>query len=315
MGCDCFVKAFGYLGLTFVAYKVLTALYNIVYPYFLAGKIDLLQKAGAKWAVVTGSTDGIGKAYSFDLARRGFNVLLISRSQDKLEATKKEIKDKYSNVEIKTYTFDFSTGKYADYVPLLEELKKYDIGVLVNNVGLSYEYPERMHLVEGGVERLSSITSMNTLPPTLLTATVLPQMVERKKGVVINLSSAAGYNTMAYWAVYSATKRYVQWLSAILRMEYGPNITIQTVCPMLVATNMSKVKKTSFFTPNPTTFARAALDTVGHVSETTGYYTHQIQLEFLSAIPCWLRDKILTNTSLSIRGAALRKKEREAKSQ
>lgn len=111
-------------------------------------------------------------------------------------------------------------------------------------------------------------------------------------------------------------QKYVSWLTAILRKEYeSQGITIQTIAPMMVATKMSKVKRTSFFTPSGEAFAKSALNTIGNSSDTTGYISHQIQLEFMSLIPTFIRDKVLTNMSSKTRAAALRKKEREAKAQ
>lgn len=76
----------------------------------------------------------------------------------------------------------------------------------MNNVGLSYEYPERLDKLDGGLKRVTDITVINTVPTTLLSAFVLKQMAERKRGVVVNLASSAAYFPMAYWAIYSATK-------------------------------------------------------------------------------------------------------------
>lgn len=68
-----------------------------------------------------------------------------------------------------------------------------------------------------------------------------------------------------------------------MRKEYAnTNITIQTICPMMVATKMSKVRKTSYFTPSPEEFAKQAVRSIGHVSETTGCLPHQIQASFLN---------------------------------
>ncbi|CAI2348029.1 unnamed protein product [Caenorhabditis sp. 36 PRJEB53466] len=316
MPCQCFLVGLGYAALAAVAYRFLTIVSNILGPYVLLPAVDLKKKAGASWAVVTGATDGIGKAYAFELARRGFNVFLVSRTQSKLDETKKEITAKYSTVEVRTAAYDFTNAAPGEYKTLLETLNQVDIGVLINNVGLSYEYPDVLHKVEGGIERLANIATINTLPPTLLSAGILPQMVARKSGVIVNVGSSAGANQMALWAVYSATKKYVSWLTAILRKEYeSQGITIQTIAPMMVATKMSKVKRTSFFTPDGATFAKSALNTVGNASDTTGYISHQIQLELLNLIPTFLRDILLTNVSNGTRAAALRKKEREAKAQ
>jgi 17beta-estradiol 17-dehydrogenase / very-long-chain 3-oxoacyl-CoA reductase len=311
------VTLFGYAALAYVAYRAFKILYEIVYPFFIATPKNLQSLAGAKWAVITGSTDGIGKAYAFELARKGFDLLLISRNSEKLETVAKEIREKYNSVEIRNIAFDFTNGNLKDYeAKLLSELRKIEIGVLVNNVGLSYEYPERLHEIDGGIQRVADITVINTLPVTVLTAAVLPQMAKRHKGVVINVASSAAYFPMAYWAIYTATKKYVTWLSDVLRKEYATSgVTIQTVCPMLVATNMSKVRRTSYFTPNAEQFAKAAVRTIGNIGETTGYYTHQIQASLLWNLPPFIIDKIVTADSIKTRARALKKKEAAAKSE
>lgn len=76
----------------------------------------------------------------------------------------------------------------------------------MNNVGLSYEYPERLDCIEGGLKRVTDITVINTVPTTLLSAFVLKQMAIRKNGVVVNISSSSAYFPLFYWAIYSATK-------------------------------------------------------------------------------------------------------------
>ncbi|VDP32204.1 unnamed protein product [Heligmosomoides polygyrus] len=253
--------------------------------------------------VVTGATDGIGKAYAYELAGKGFNVYLISRTQSKLEEVQHDILQKFNKISVKTFAFDFCVGSVDSYSSLLNALNEVDVGVLVNNVGMSYEYPEALHDVDGGVQRIGAITVINTLPPTVLSAHIIKQMLPRNKGVVINVASAAAYNHMALWAVYSATKKYVVWLTEILRMEYADTgLTIQTVCPMMVATKMSKVRRTSFFTPNAEIFAASAIRSIGLVDETTGFLSHQIQVTKInSKLPISL-------FYMATRKAALKKK-------
>uniref|UniRef100_A0A915E267 Uncharacterized protein n=1 Tax=Ditylenchus dipsaci TaxID=166011 RepID=A0A915E267_9BILA len=256
------------------------------FPFLFAVPQNLQVLAGAKWAVITGSTDGIGLAYAFELAKKGFELVLISRSQEKLE---------------KTIAFDFTNANLKDYESkIFSQLNELEIGVLVNNVGLSYEYPERFEKIAGGLQRVTDITVINTVPATVLSAFVLAQMVKRNAGVVINLASSA-----------AATKKYVTWLSSILRKEYAnTGITIQTVCPMLVATKMSKIRKTSFFTVSPEAFARAAVKSIGHVEETAGCLPHQIQSELLfEYLPDFVMSKIVTSDALKTRARALKKKE------
>ncbi|KAI6183344.1 17beta-hydroxysteroid dehydrogenase [Aphelenchoides bicaudatus] len=310
MVCDCTLRAAGYVGLAVVFYKLVIALYHIFYPYLIATPKNLKSLAGAKWAVVTGSTDGIGKAYAFELARKGFDLVLISRTQSKLDDTANEIKQQYQ-VDIKTIAFDFSNPNLSEYESkVLSELQKLEIGVLVNNVGLSYEYPERLDRLDGGLQRITDITVINTLPVTVLSASILSQMVSRNKGVVVNVSSSAAYHPLFYWAIYSATKKYVNWLSTILRKEYASTgITIQTVCPMMVATKMSKVRKSSLFVPTAQAFVRSAVNSIGLVDETTGCLAHEAQCTVLfGLLPKFIVDKFANQNSLITRSKALKKK-------
>jgi len=307
-----FVIIAGYVLLTRLVLKAFTYLYDIIFPYHFAVPQNLQVLAGAKWAVVTGSTDGIGKAYAYELAKKNFNLVLISRTASKLDEMANEVHQKYSSIQIKTIQFDFTSANIEEYESkIFSVLNELEVGILVNNVGMSYEYPERLDNVDGGTKRIMDITVINTVPTTVLSAYILKQMSERNRGVVINLASAASYHTLFYWAVYSATKKYVCWLSSIMRKEYAnTGIVIQTVCPMMVATKMAKVRKTSFFTPSPEKFAKEAIRSIGLIDETTGCTSHQIQAEvFFKWIPDFIINKITTDNSIQTRKRALKKKE------
>ncbi|GMT20744.1 hypothetical protein PFISCL1PPCAC_12041, partial [Pristionchus fissidentatus] len=309
MVCQCTLNFFGYSALAFVAYRILLAFYNVLFPYFIGTPVDLHKKAGAKWAVVTGATDGIGKAYATQLAKKKFNVLLISRTQSKLDDTKTEIEQAAPGVDVATFAFDFSATTHDAYEPLIQTLKKYEIGVLVNNVGMSFEYPEVLHATEGGLQRLADMTTINCLPTVLLSAVALEQMSTRKAGIVINISSGAAYNEMSHWNVYSSAKRFVMHLSAILRAEYGAKgITVQCIAPMLVATKMAKIRRASFFGPFADKFVAAALRTVGLVDDTTGFFSHQIQVEVMNLLPRFIRNKIIHSNTMAMRAGALKKR-------
>ncbi|KAF8361822.1 hypothetical protein PRIPAC_88745 [Pristionchus pacificus] len=258
---------------------------------------------------VTGATDGIGKAYATALAKKKFNVFLISRTQSKLDETKKEIEALAPGVEIRTFAFDFGATTRAAYEPLLSELRAIELGILVNNVGYSFEYPEILHATEGGLERLAGMTTINSLPPVLLSAVALEQMSKRKAGIVINIASGAAYHEASHWNVYSAAKRFVLHLSGILRTEYAPaGVTVQCISPMLVATKMAKIRRSSFFVPSADAFVAQALRSVGLVGETTGCYAHQILVEAVNALPAFARDSIINKHTLVMHDGALAKR-------
>ena len=102
-----FVTFFGYLSLLAITTKIDLFLISWIYRRFIRSSLDV-TKCGGKWALVTGSTDGIGKAYAFALARKGLNIILVSRSTYKLQNVADEIEEKCSNVKTKIIQVDFA---------------------------------------------------------------------------------------------------------------------------------------------------------------------------------------------------------------
>lgn len=123
----------------------------------------------------------------------------------------------------------------------------------------------------------SKIINCNIFSVTNMCKMVLPGMIERRKGVIINISSAASQIPSPLLAVYSATKAYIDKLSKDLNTEYGKKgITIQSVLPGLVATKMAKIRKSTLMAPTPELYVKHALKTVGFEECTMGYFPHQL---------------------------------------
>nr|XP_053650231.1 very-long-chain 3-oxoacyl-CoA reductase-B-like [Cherax quadricarinatus] len=176
-----------------------------VFGSFLAAAIRLnidVKKTG-EWAVVTGATDGIGRAYAFELARLGLKVVLVSRNPFKLQNVAAEINSKYG-VDTKIIDVDFT--KEDIYERLESEVGKLDVGVLVNNVGMSYDFPEYFTDISDCQEMCDRLINCNIKSLTHMTRIVLPGMVERKRGVIMNLSSLSSIIPAPLLAVYGATK-------------------------------------------------------------------------------------------------------------
>uniref|UniRef100_A0AC35U1W0 Hydroxysteroid 17-beta dehydrogenase 12 n=1 Tax=Rhabditophanes sp. KR3021 TaxID=114890 RepID=A0AC35U1W0_9BILA len=293
--CDCILKATGGITLSLLAIFVSKIIYRIFYPFFIAKTLDLHALAGAKYAVITGSTDGIGKAYASQLAQKGFNIVLISRTQSKLESVKKEIELIAPGTEVEVIAFDFTCADFKEYQDkIFKKLRTLEVGILINNVGDGTTRPEIIHNTEGGIQKSRDVNVINTLPMTILSHEVLKQMVPRNKGIIINVGSLLGDGEMGGWCVYSSTKKYMSHFSGILHNEYAPlGITVQYLITGLVATNLSKVTQTSYFAPSPNNYVRSALATIGHVRETTGYFAHQFSFELFKLLPTFLLDFLL----------------------
>lgn len=189
----------------FVFLKQATSLANWVFIIFLRPPKNL-KKYGS-WAMVTGATDGIGKAFAYQLAQKGLNLILVSRNSAKLKSVSKEIQENYPTTQIKTIAFDFSVGSLVGMNELLEEeIRGLDVGVLINNVGVTYPSARFLHEVDEQV--WTNVVKVNVEGTTRVTMAVLRGMVERKRGAVVNIGSGAGIVVPSHplFTVYAATK-------------------------------------------------------------------------------------------------------------
>ncbi|KAE8705499.1 Very-long-chain 3-oxoacyl-CoA reductase 1 [Hibiscus syriacus] len=248
------------------------------------------------WAIVTGATDGIGKAFADQLARRGLNLILLSRNPDKLKTVSTEIQEKFPLIKIKVVAHDFSRGDASAAVGLIEEaVKGVEVGVLINNVGVTY--PKAMYLHEVGEEVVKGIIRVNLEGTTWVSRAVLLGMISRKRGAVVNVGSGASVVVPSHplYTIYAATKAYVDQLSISLYVEYKPNgIDVQCQVPLYVATNLASkvalIHKSSMFVPSPKDYAKAAIRQIGYEARCTPYWSHALQWCFTRFLPDALLD-------------------------
>uniref|UniRef100_A0A3B4AEP1 Hydroxysteroid (17-beta) dehydrogenase 12b n=1 Tax=Periophthalmus magnuspinnatus TaxID=409849 RepID=A0A3B4AEP1_9GOBI len=266
------------------------------------GRLVSPAKLG-QWAVVTGATDGIGKAYVEELGRRGFSIVLISRSQDKLDDVAKAVESKYG-VQTKTIAADFSSVDI--YSNIEEGLRGLEIGVLVNNVGISYSYPEFFLSIPNLNSFIDTMVNINIT--SVCQMTDLTRCNSRKKGAILNLSSASGMNPLPLLTIYSASKAFVDFFSQALQTEYkSKGVIIQSILPFYVATKMSKIRRPTLDKPTPERYVRAAINTVGLQERTNGYLPHAIMAWVTDLLPSSLFRSYVMGMGLSQRARYLSK--------
>ncbi|KFV66366.1 Hydroxysteroid dehydrogenase-like 1 [Dryobates pubescens] len=289
--CNFYIEALAIVGAWYTVRKCVSLAFNTygvlrlhVIPR-LGGEIDLVKRYG-KWAVVTGSTDGIGKAYAEELAKRGVNIILISRNKEKLEAVSRSISETYK-VETDIIVVDFSKGS-EPYSAIKEALKGREIGILVNNVGIAYPYPD--YFTNLSEDILWDMINVNIVSANMMTHIVLPGMVEKKRGAIVNVSSASCCQPTPMLTIYGASKTYLDYFSRALHYEYASKgIFVQSLTPFFIATKMvacsSFASESSFLIPSAEEYASHAVSTLGLSIRTTGYWKHAIKFTLAECIP------------------------------
>ncbi|XP_043705854.1 very-long-chain 3-oxoacyl-CoA reductase 1-like [Telopea speciosissima] len=260
-----------------------TLLRWVYVSFFRPGKN--LKKYGS-WAVVTAPTDGIGKGFTFQLARKGLNLILVGRNPDKLKDVSDTIRAKFGNTQIKNVVVDFSGDLSQGIQQIQEAIEGLDVGILINNVGVSYPYARFFHELDE--ELLKNLVQINIEAITKVTQALLPGMLKRKKGAIVNIGSGAAIIIPSdpLYAVYAATKAYVDQFSRCLYVEYkNSGIDVQCQVPLYVATKMASIKKSSFFVPSTDGYARAAVRWIGYEPRCTPYWPHSLLWGLLYFVP------------------------------
>lgn len=266
-----------------------------------------LKKYGS-WAVVTGSTDGIGKAFALQFARIGLNLVLVGRNPEKLKDTAAAVKAKYGKTQIETVVIDLAGDLDGGLVRLREKIEGLDVGILVNSAGVSYPYARFFHEVDQELQR--TLIKVNVEAVTKIIQAVLPGMLKRKRGAIVNIGSGAAIVIPSdpLYAIYAATKAYVDQLSRCLYVEYQKSgIDVQCQVPLYVATKMASIRRSSFLVPSADTYAQAALRWIGHDVRCTPYWPHSLLWCFVSLLPESIVDKWRLNFCLNIRKKGMQK--------
>lgn len=192
-----------------------------------------------KTALITGASAGIGKATAILFAQNNWNIIITGRRAEKLTDLKNELEAKYA-IKVKPLVFDIqdknAVKEMIDSLP--NEWSKID--VLVNNAGLALG---KDGLQDGNIEDWETMIDTNVKGLLYITKAVLPNMMKRNEGHIINLSSTAGKEVYPGGNVYCATKHAVEAITKSLRIDVLPyKIKVSSVSPGLVETEFSKVR-------------------------------------------------------------------------
>lgn len=183
------------------------------------------------WAVITGASSGLGAIFAEQLAARGLSLVLTGRDQVRLTAVRERVRAIAPDAGVELVVGDLGTESGVD--DLLARLVGRDIDVLVNNAGFGTYGP----LSQADARREHDLVAVNVDALVRLTAAVLPEMVARGTGGILNVASTIAFQPGPYQASYGASKAFVLSFSQALWAETrGSGVTVTALCPGPTAT-------------------------------------------------------------------------------
>lgn len=200
-------------------------------------------------ALITGASAGIGMEFARQLAGRATALVLVARREDRLMQLRDELTKRDANLAIVVRATDLSqAGEIQSLIDWLNE-QQIAIDFLINNAGLG-DYGS---FATSDQNRVREIVAVNMAAVTQLTHALLPQMIERRRGGILNVSSSAGFLPIPGMALYAATKAYVTSFTEALRLELRDSgVHATALCPGPVATEFNIVAR------RPSTKGRSA---------------------------------------------------------
>ena len=188
-------------------------------------------------ALITGASAGLGAEYAKLFAHDKHDLLLVARRRDRLEALAAELARAHP---IRVYVLDANLSSAAGVEKVLAEVERLtlDIEFLVNNAG----FGSTSAFAEADPTRELEMVQLNVATPVALTRALLPSMIARKRGRVLNIGSIAGFQPGPFMATYYASKAFVNCFTEALAFELrGTGVTATVSCPGAIATEFPKV--------------------------------------------------------------------------
>lgn len=188
---------------------------------------------------ITGASSGIGEACARAFARAKFDLVLTARREDKLHALAEELTSQY-RVQVDTFKLDVRSQKAVSQLVESSPRVFGGVSVLINNAGLAKGIDA---LQDGKPEDWDSMIDTNLKGLLYVTRALLPGMIQRKEGHIVNIGSVAGQWIYPKGNVYCATKAAVRALTQGLRMDlHGTGLRVSEISPGLVETDFSRVR-------------------------------------------------------------------------
>lgn len=177
--------------------------------------------------LVTGASSGIGEGFAHEFAKRGSKLILASRRQELLADVAATLRAQY-DIAVHVVAVDLAKPDGVEQLVEAVRAQGLDVDVLVNNAG----FGTHGLFAELPAEREHEEIMLNVAAPVKLTRLLLPAMVARQRGLIINVASAGAFEPTPYMATYSATKSFMLTFTESLAIEqHGTGVNVLAVCP------------------------------------------------------------------------------------
>jgi short-subunit dehydrogenase len=187
------------------------------------------------WALVTGSSAGIGEEFARQLAKAGLNLVLVARREKRLRKLAALLENEYG-VQVRIAVVDLAADSFLPVIVSLTE--DIEVGLVVNNAGFAVTG----EFLDNQAARELDMLYVNCRAPLLLAKEFGMQMAERRQGGIIMVSSIAGFSAMPRWSHYAATKAYSLLLGEGLAYELQKfGVDVLTLCPGSTSTEFHQV--------------------------------------------------------------------------
>lgn len=189
-----------------------------------------LTELRGSWALITGATAGIGKAFAEQLASQGINLVLLARRHEKLIEIGEQLEKKFS-IRFLTFSIDLAAPDYPQYITQIHSqltAQGIKIRILCNIAGISYFG----YFTDHTTQELEQLIRLNVSSVVFLCRDFLPDLMSHPTSVIINISSQCALQPTPYMAAYSGTKSFIQNFSMALWAEYqSRGVYVQTLIP------------------------------------------------------------------------------------
>lgn len=305
------LQVLGVVLLVVVAVNVVRWLWQYVWlPRQLQGPRLAERYGRGSWALITGASDGLGKAFAQELAQYGFNLFLVSRTQEKLSRLQTELE--VLGVQVRTLSADLSDSSEHTYSRITAAAQDIDLSVVINCVGLTVH----RRYADVPPATLRRLLSVNVATTAILTHMTLPLLLHHAatsghRAALLNVGSIVG---RFYWPgtqIYGACKAFIDHLTIPLAFEYRQQLDVLSFQPTVMATAMATGTEPAAITILPQAAAHAALSHLGFCIASHGHWRHAMLAALFTVLPSRHRNRTFLANALEM-GEAERAKAAKA---